>query len=109
MKESTYQDLTAVQIEILINAVESKHHNLCGKYKQMYEMRKMYEDEISKINLQINTLEAVILNAAKGVVPVKLNKNRDRIIINTTKAALKKMSDLRKAGNWQTRNMDLKK
>lgn len=91
MKESTYRDLTAVQIEILIKAVESKHHNLCGKYKQMDEMRKMYEGEISKVDLEIKILEAVILNAAKGLVPVSLDKKIDRIFINTSKAALKGM------------------
>ena len=104
MKESTYRDLTTIQIEILIRAVESKHHNLCGKYKQMDELKKVYEDEIAKVDLHIKILEAEILNAAEGIVLVRLNKKIDRIIINTTKAALKKMSDLRKIEGRMTKN-----
>jgi len=97
MKESTYKDLNAVQIEVLIKAVESKYHNLCGKYAQMDELKKVYEDEIAKIDSQLKIFEAGILSAAEGLVPIKLNKNLDRITINTTKAALRKMSDIRKS------------
>lgn len=95
MKESTYQDLTAVQIEILIKAVESKYHNVCGKYIQIDEMRKMYKDEISKVDLEIKILEAEILNAAAGLVPVSHDKKKDRLKISTAKSALKGMAIVR--------------
>jgi hypothetical protein len=99
MKQSTYLDLTAEQRTVLIKAVEDKFHNLNGKYAQMDLMQKTYKDEIRKIDDELKILEATILNTAEGIVSIELIKKTDRIKINTKKAAMELMADMRKAKN----------
>ena len=96
MKESTYLDLSSSQKDALIRAVDQKHHNLHDKYKQVDQLKKYYEDEIGKINDEIEGIEADLQSTARGIIPIKISAGKKRLGIDTTKAAKDLMAITRK-------------
>ena len=105
MKESTYLDLSSSQKDALIKAVDQKHHNLHDKYKQVDTLKKYYEDEIGKIGDEIKGIEVDLQNTARGIIPIKISVGKKRLGIDTTKLAIKKMTDTRRS---EDNLMDLK-
>ena len=105
MKESTYLDLNSSQKDALIRAVDQKHHNLHDKYKQVDQLKQYYEDEIGKINDEIKEIEVDLTNTARGIIPIEISAGKGRLGIDTTKRAIKKMTDTRRS---EDNLMDLK-